>query len=175
MVINAATGGIAQQLDYDEFGRVILDTNPGFQPFGFAAGLYDRQTGLVRFGARDYDPATGRWTAKDPIRFAGGGTNLFGHAISDPINLVDPSGLVECTDQQNAFFSHLLRPVKKLAEKYNFDPNFLLGLRPPERLMGQHARDLNNAFGLTRAGSNNLSDDFVQQAVDYWGHTSGKR
>ncbi|HTG37077.1 MAG TPA: DNRLRE domain-containing protein [Thermoanaerobaculia bacterium] len=176
LVINAATGGIAQQLDYDEFGRVILDTNPGFQPFGFAAGLYDRQTGLVRFGARDYDPATGRWTAKDPIRFAGGGTNLFGYAISDPINLVDPSGLVECTDQQNSFFSDLLGPVKKLAEKYNFDPNFLLGLSAHESgWMGQHARDLNNAFGLTRAGGNNLSYDSVQQAVDYWGQHFGEK
>jgi len=52
-------------MDYDEWGRAVLDTNPGFQPFGFAGGLHDRDTGLVRFGARDYDPETGRWTAKD--------------------------------------------------------------------------------------------------------------
>jgi len=30
---------VVQRLDYDEFGNVILDTNPGFQPFGFAWGL----------------------------------------------------------------------------------------------------------------------------------------
>ena len=41
-------------------------------PFGFAGGLHDRDTNLVRFGARDYDPSIGRWTAKDPIDFAGG-------------------------------------------------------------------------------------------------------
>jgi hypothetical protein len=29
-----------QELRYDAFGRVVLDTNPGFQPFGFAGGLY---------------------------------------------------------------------------------------------------------------------------------------
>jgi uncharacterized protein RhaS with RHS repeats len=34
----------------------------------------------------------GRWTAKDPIGFAGGDVNLFGYVFSDPINLVDPSG-----------------------------------------------------------------------------------
>jgi RHS repeat-associated protein len=71
----------------------MLDTNPGFQPFGFAGGLYDPQTGLLRFGARDYDPETGRWTAKDPIGFAGGGSNLYGYVLSDPVNLLDPSGL----------------------------------------------------------------------------------
>jgi len=43
-----------QRLDYDEFGRVLLDTNPGFVPFGYAGGLYDADTGLVRFGSRDY-------------------------------------------------------------------------------------------------------------------------
>jgi RHS repeat-associated protein len=66
LVVNVADGSIAQQIDYDEFGQVTQDTNPGFQPFGFAGGLYDADTGLVRFGARDYDPAVGRWTAKDP-------------------------------------------------------------------------------------------------------------
>jgi hypothetical protein len=51
LVVNTATGVIAQSIDYDEFGRVLMDTNPGFQPFGFAGGLYDADTGLVRFGA----------------------------------------------------------------------------------------------------------------------------
>ena len=37
----------------------LRDTNPGFQPFGFAGGMYDAATGLVRFGARDYDAETG--------------------------------------------------------------------------------------------------------------------
>ena len=76
LVIDAATGQIAQRLDYDAFGVVTLDTNPGFQPFGFAGGLYDQHTGLVHFGAREYDPLTGRWTTRDPIGFAGGDGNL---------------------------------------------------------------------------------------------------
>jgi RHS repeat-associated protein len=89
---NTVTGQIAQRLDYDEFGRVLADTSPGFQPFGFAGGLYDPDTGLVRFGARDYDATVGRWTAKDPILFAGGDTNLYAYASGDPVNNVDPSG-----------------------------------------------------------------------------------
>ncbi len=80
-------------MDYDEFGNVTLDTNPGFQPFGFAGGIHDRDTGLVRHGARDYDPETGRWTAKDPIRFQGMSLSLYGYVFNDPVNLADPSGL----------------------------------------------------------------------------------
>src|SRR5262249_24301190 len=45
LVVDAATGVVRQRMDYDEFGRVVLDTNPGFQPFGFAGGLYDPDTG----------------------------------------------------------------------------------------------------------------------------------
>ena len=93
LVINTSTGAIAQRMDYDEFGRVTLDTNPAFQPFGFAGGLYDPDTGLVRFGARDYDAEAGRWNLRDPVLFGGFDTNLFGYAENDPINWIDAGGL----------------------------------------------------------------------------------
>ncbi len=91
--MNTSTGDIAQRMDYDEFGNVVLDTNPGFQPFGFAGGLYDLHTGLVRFGVRDYDAQIGKWTAKDPIRFAAGDANLYGYVLNDPVNWIDSLGL----------------------------------------------------------------------------------
>ena len=61
--------------------------------FGFAGGLYDQDTKLTRFGYRDYDAETGKWTAKDPIRFSGGDVNLYGYVLNDPVNFVDPEGL----------------------------------------------------------------------------------
>jgi len=92
LVVDAATDAVVQRMDYDESGRVVLDTSPGFQPFGFAGGLYDADTGLVRFGARDYDAETGRWTAKDPLLFEGGDTNLYAYGLGDPVNRTDPTG-----------------------------------------------------------------------------------
>lgn len=44
---------------------------------------------------RHYDPLSGRWTSKDPIRFNGGDTNLYGYVMADPINGIDPTGLFE--------------------------------------------------------------------------------
>ena len=64
-----------------------------FIPFGFAGGLYDHDTGLVRFGARDYDAQVGRWIAKDPIGFDGGQTNFYVYVNNDPVNGIDPEGL----------------------------------------------------------------------------------
>ncbi len=92
LVVNTTTGEVVQSLCYSPFGQVEGDTNPGFQPFGFAGGLYDPETGLVRFGARDYDPDVGRWTAMDPLGFAAGDTSLYVYAFNDPINLIDPTG-----------------------------------------------------------------------------------
>ena len=61
-LVNVATGAVAQRLDYDPWGVMTQDTSPGFQPFGFAGGLYDQDMGLVHFGARDYDPETDAWS-----------------------------------------------------------------------------------------------------------------
>jgi RHS repeat-associated protein len=83
---------VIQELTYDAFGNVLTDTNPGFQPFGFAGGLYDQHTKLTRFGARDYDAEVGRWTAKDPLGFDAGDTNLYSYAFNDPVNFIDPDG-----------------------------------------------------------------------------------
>lgn len=91
LVVDAGTGTIAQRIDYDEFGRVVLDTAPGFQPFGYAGGIYDVDTGLVHFGAREYDARTGRWMSRDPAGFADGG-NAYEYVSSDPINFVDTLG-----------------------------------------------------------------------------------
>ena len=99
LVVNTTTGVIAQRIDFDEFGNVLQDTNPGFQPFGFAGGLYDSQTKLVRFGARDYDAEIGRWVAKDPIGFEGGDTNLYSYVRGDPVNFIDPTGLAKSSIQ----------------------------------------------------------------------------
>jgi hypothetical protein len=61
----------------------------------------------VRFGCRDYDPDVGRWTAKDPIGFSGGDTDLYGYVLNDPINLVDPLGLK----------GGILIPIRKFIKK----------------------------------------------------------
>jgi hypothetical protein len=45
LVVDTSIGAVAQRIDYDAWGSVTNDTNPGFQPFGFAGGLYHRDTG----------------------------------------------------------------------------------------------------------------------------------
>jgi RHS repeat-associated protein len=91
LVVDTQIGSVAQELSYDAFGTITGDSNPGFQPFGFAGGLYDQDTQLTRFGARDYDASTGRWTTKDPIGLAGG-LNTYAYIDGNPMVYTDPSG-----------------------------------------------------------------------------------
>lgn len=110
----------------------MSDSNPGFQPFGFAGGHYDFQTGLVRFGARDYDSQIGRWTAKDPIKFDGGDINLYGYVSNDPINRVDASGtgpvlagFCSAIELGYLLYGGVIEPIRETAET---DRNYREGI-----------------------------------------------
>lgn len=92
-VVNTDTGQIMQEIQYDAWGNIITDTNPGFQMFGFAGGIYDQDTKLTRFGYREYDSKIGRWLTKDPIKFTSHHENLYAYLNSNPVTLIDETGL----------------------------------------------------------------------------------
>lgn len=92
LLINVATGVIAQRIDYDPWGTPTITGTTRLQPFAFGGGIWLDHPELVRFGARDYDPEIGRWTTKDPILHRGG-LSLYEYCGSDPVNCGDPSGL----------------------------------------------------------------------------------
>jgi len=92
MIDNASTGEIVKEIEYDEFGNITTETGTYSIPFGFAGGLQDRDTGLIHFGARWYDPEVGRWISKEPLGFEGS-MNFYSYCDGDPVNYVDVTGL----------------------------------------------------------------------------------
>jgi RHS repeat-associated protein len=99
-------------VDYDAWGNVLDLADPNcsvggtalcVQPFGFAGGLWEPATGVVRFGARDYDPVAGRWQQKDTIRFQGGLWSLYEYAGDEPVSSIDQGGLDACSDCYTTF------------------------------------------------------------------------
>jgi RHS repeat-associated protein len=150
LVVDVATGSVVQQIDYDEYGRVRQNTNPEFQPFGYAGGLHDEATGLDRFGARDYESESGRWTTKDPLGFRSAVVNLYTYVRGDPIERSDPSGLADCCNKATralndaltfAYLDHLRRTnlpemvVGTLRPQKAFDQQSLLGI-PISSILG---------------------------------------
>ncbi|HEX8440526.1 RHS repeat-associated core domain-containing protein [Archangium sp.] len=93
-LVTDAAGTIVLEVEYDAFGRIVSGDPTAFElPIGFAGGIPDARTKLVRFGHRDYDPEAGRWTARDPVLYGGGQFNLYAYARNEPILHVDRSGL----------------------------------------------------------------------------------
>ena len=62
----------AYAYSYDPYGVAVLTQSSGGNgevqnPFLFQGGIKDRATGWVHFGARWYNPSTGRWTQQDTL------------------------------------------------------------------------------------------------------------
>jgi RHS repeat-associated protein len=153
-VLDSTSGEVVQELTYDTFGRVLSDTNPGFQPFGFSGGLYDPATSLVRLGTRDYDASTGRWTTKDPLLFDGRDTNVYAYAVGDPINFIDPTGL-------------LILPAdpQDLPPEWVHDPT----CQAPNRVKFKHPSGDSLEFDMEQPGEPGWAGQ------DHWHHNGGKK
>ena len=96
-------GRLVQYLQYNSFGNVLERSGLDLRlPLGFAGGVVDRDTGLVRFGYRDYDPDVGRFIAPDPLGDTGGDHDPWEYCVDGPVNMVDPLGLQgeEADDEQ---------------------------------------------------------------------------
>ena len=93
-IVSNSSHDIVKEITYDSFGNILSDSNPSFYiAFRYAGGLYDEDTKLSRFGYRDYDSYIAKWTAKDPIDFSGGDSNLYSYVLNNPINGFDANGL----------------------------------------------------------------------------------
>ena len=78
---------------YSAFG-VPADHRGDAQPYRFTGREWDKEIDLYYYRARYYHPQVGRFMREDPIGFAGGDSNLYRYALNDPINSVDPYGLL---------------------------------------------------------------------------------
>ena len=74
---------------YDPYGSQLSASQQVANPWRYASGSYDGQTGLTKFGTRYYDPGLGRFTQRDPS----GKDVPYSYAGCNPANATDPSGL----------------------------------------------------------------------------------
>jgi len=118
---DATFGEVVQRMDYDEYGVVLTDTAPGFQPFGLAGGMYDSISLLVRFGSRDYFPLVGRWTSKDILLYLVISPNTYNYILNDPLNTFDMSGYGWINDHVNS-----------ITKGYKISNNWRIGPRFPK-------------------------------------------
>ncbi|KAA0224283.1 RHS repeat-associated core domain-containing protein [Fimbriimonadia bacterium ATM] len=77
---------------YDAFGMPVSSSGPWAGPFGYGGKFgyqSDPDSGLMLLGHRYYDPSTGRFLTRDPIK---DGRNWYAYCEGDPLVQFDAAG-----------------------------------------------------------------------------------
>ncbi|MBM3436957.1 MAG: RHS repeat-associated core domain-containing protein, partial [Bacteroidetes bacterium] len=90
--ITNAIGNVANEYEYDAFGEILQENETVSQPFRFTGREYDSESDLYYYRARYYNQESGRYLSKDPWGMVNG-PNTYLYTLSNPVNMVDPSGL----------------------------------------------------------------------------------
>ena len=139
-------GEVVEQYRYDAWGRVSVFDEVGApltesaigNSYTFQGRQHSWATGLTHFRARWYDPITGRWLSKDPIRIRGG-LNLYAAFVNSPVMYTDPLGLLnpnaaaelkvyysDASDAAYGYINGLIDWFDLLPDRSN-DPEFEIG------------------------------------------------
>ncbi len=116
IALTDASGAVVERYEYDPFGAPTILAPDGAtrtaSAFGnrrlFKGQYFDPRTGLYHMGARDYDPAIGRFLQPDPSGMSDG-TNLYEYAGNDPVDLYDPTGLYRQASADNMRAGHFIQ------------------------------------------------------------------
>jgi RHS repeat-associated protein len=99
-VIENTQNEIVEENNYYPFGlkhkdgnNVVTSTNPG-QKYRYNSKEYQDELGLnfYDYGARNYDPAIGRWMNIDPLAEKYPNMSPYCYVANNPINAIDPDG-----------------------------------------------------------------------------------
>jgi RHS repeat-associated protein len=96
LALTDAAGNVANAYVYEPFGKVMTQTGTVRNPFTYvgAFGVMDEGNGIYYMKNRYYDASTGKFLQKDPIGFAGGQTNIYAYVGNNPVESIDPLGLM---------------------------------------------------------------------------------
>ena len=168
VALTDSTGSAVETYTYDVFGAATihapstLDTRPSSlfaNRFLFTGCEWLAEAALYDYRNRAYSPALGRFFQTDPIRFAAGDANIYRYVANNPVNFVDPLGLLDqdvfsSTDRTGGSFRNTNTP------NYDFG-----GHGNPNNM----ADDRNSERGKGKPLSPNKAADLIKSDPNYHG------
>ena len=100
---------------YTKDGILLSKANP----FKYCSYQYDDETGFYYLKSRYYTPYLGRFITRDPLLTI----NQYTYAGNNPVNFIDPNGLIQMVDGDTAYFqSGNIRNIRTgdIIQKTNF-------------------------------------------------------
>lgn len=105
--LSSTAGTLASTYTFDSFGNMTASSGSIINIFRYTGREFDTETDLYFYRARYYDTSVGRFTSQDPIGFRGG-LNWMSYTRNNPVNSIDPSGLVDVCCRQVKSVGYLL-------------------------------------------------------------------
>jgi len=106
-------GSLVQETEYYAFGYALSRSGEGVNMYGYNQKERQPLTGWLDYGARQYDPTLGRWSAVDPLSEVSRRFSPYVYGNNNPLRFIDPDGMMA----QTAYESMKEEDEEKLKKK----------------------------------------------------------
>ena len=124
-LLTGSTGTVTGKCTYGAYGAPTCE-GTATTPIGYDSQYTNSDTGLIYMRARTYDPATAQFLSIDPV--AGLTLAPYDYTYDNPLNAVDPTGLLSWENVSNAAagalnFLTFGGSTKLAGEVFDFNPD----------------------------------------------------
>jgi RHS repeat-associated protein len=125
---------VVERFTYDNhYGKIITHTKSveTDNPYAYTGRVFDTPE-LYYYRARYYDPTIERFISEDPIGFASGDFNWYRYVGNDPVDLVDPWGLLWGDEAGEYALKYYMNKEVETGNKLWYIPAFFAALWTPD-------------------------------------------